>query len=176
MNTIAFKDKLEIIYTEDHLTELEEIEKKCDFPSFSSLDALNLGMMVVQESEKYREEVAIQIVRMKDRNIIFQYIASTKTQRNIEFAQGKMNTVYQTKHCSLWALVKEIVDGKVQHIFSENSTCLPVAGAFPIYVGKEIVAVIGVSGLHQGNDQRVLLDAFEKYLKIKLPCFNGELI
>ncbi|KUP25916.1 heme-binding protein [Paenibacillus sp. DMB5] len=156
--------------------ELEDTEAELEFDIFGSEIALELGSMIVNMAQKYGEDVVVQITREKDQIVIFQYLGDSRSQRNIDFAQGKRNTVLKTGHCSLWALAQELSIGGLDEVFNENSQCIPVGGAFPIYVNSELVATICVSGLREGMDHQVIIDALGNYLNKEVPEFRGKLI
>lgn len=155
---------------------LEEIEKSFVFEMFNSQVALSVGNLIVQISQEYKEDVIVRITRESDELTVFQYVGNSKSQRNIDFALAKRNTVLKTGHCSLWAMAQELTNGGLEDIFQENSNCLPVGGAFPIYVGKQLVATIAVSGLRDGKDHKVIEDALCSYLNKEIPVFKGKLI
>lgn len=81
-----------------------------------------------------------------------------------------------TGHCSLWTLVQAFGGGSVPPIFEENSDCLPVGGAFPILVGGKMAAIVAVSGLHDGMDHMVILEAVCAIKSCKVPVFHGQYI
>lgn len=59
---------------------------------------------------------------------------------------------------------------------TEIHSQLPVSGAFPIKVGEELVAVVGLSGLKNGDDFRVLVAGMADYLSVQAEPFTGFLI
>lgn len=170
------KEQLQGVYSADCVDELESMEEYLDFDHFDSRTALALGNQIVKESDKYREELTVCIIRTEDLLPIFQYIGTDKSQRNIEYARMKANTVLKTEHCSLWAMVKEQTAGGVSSVFYEDSNCLPVGGAFPVFSNHRLTAVVAVSGLHHGMDHQVVVDALCKIRKIEIPAFSGKLI
>ena len=156
--------------------ELEQMERLFCFEQFDSGTALNLGNQIISEAAKYHEDLAVRIIRLEDQIPVFQYIGSGKSQRNIDFAMKKANTVLKTGHCSLWALAKELIDGGLSHVFRDDSGCLPVGGAFPIFVDGTMKAVVAVSGLHNGLDHQVVVDAVCKIKHAEVPAFSGVLV
>lgn len=159
-------------YSKKDLDILELQENILQFDHFDSQDALKLATTLIDCSIKYEEGIAFNIQRTRDEGIIFQYMDDNKAQRNINFAQMKRNTVLCTKHNSLWALIKSVVDTKVEL----DEKCLPVGGAYPIFVGEEMVATIALSGLHYGNDFRVLVEAISIFLEKEIPEFTAEIL
>lgn len=159
-------------YTKQDLEILEQQEELLIFPHFTSLDAFKLGQTMIECSPKYEEGIAFNIQRCSDEGILFQYMDDNKAQRNINFAQMKRKAVLNTKHNSLWALVKSVVDTPV----SLEEGALPVGGAYPIFVGEEMIATIALSGLHYGNEFRLLVEAISKYLGKEIPEFTAEIL
>ncbi|MBQ0065183.1 MAG: heme-binding protein [Firmicutes bacterium] len=163
-------------YTKKDLETLEEQERILQFEHFTSQDAFELGKVIVECAPKYKEGIAINIQRCSDQGIIFQYMDDSKAERNFGFAKGKRNTVLQTGHNSLWALVKSVVDGKINLIETEEDPAYPVGGAYPIYVEGKMVATVALSGLHHGNDFNLLVEALSKYLGKEIPTFQAEIL
>lgn len=154
--------------TEEYIKAIEADE--FPFPSFSSEEALKLGTHIIQESKKYGEEIAVIIVRESDQAVIFQYIMDGKKERNIGFAQMKRRAAVLTKHSSLWAFAKFAYEGRLPEVENDD-TALCVGGAYPIIVNGEHVATLALSGLHHGNDGRLLIEAVASYLgKEPVPC------
>ena len=163
-------------YTPEHLAELERMESLLRLERFTSADALQLGNQIVEEAQKYGEDLIVRIVRTEDRLPIFQYVGEGRSQRNIDFAMMKGRTVAATGHCSLWAMVKELTGGSVPAVFQEDSGCLPVGGAFPIYVGGELAAIVMTSGLHNGMDHLAVLEAVCAVRGCEVPAFHGKYV
>ncbi len=163
-------------YTLEDMDILEELNSFLSVPSFSSELALQIGSKLVKRSIDYKEECAIRITREADECVIFQYIGNSKSNRNINFLLGKRNAVLATKHASIYGLVCHMVDGSYNELFAEDSISLPVAGAFPIFVNDELYATIAVSGLHNGNDYRIVIETLEEVFKRNAPIFKGPLI
>lgn len=170
------KEKLTGVYTKDHLQELEQIERLLQFKHFTSNESFELGSSIVKEAIKSYDDLIVMIIREEDQLVIFQYVGEKMTQRNIDFAMKKRNTVLKSGHCSLWPLVKELVDGGQTEIFEKDADCLPVGGAFPIYVNDTMIATIAISGLHDGKDFTVFMQALAAYHKINVPQFHGKCI
>ncbi len=157
--------------------ELEEMEQALlYYDSFDSKEALVLGSQVIRQSEKYGEDMVVRIIRQRDHAVIFQYLGDACGQRNLDFAEAKQNTVIKTGHCSLWALVQEETVGGLDMVFSEDSECLPAGGAFPIYEKGKIVAILTTSGLHEGNDHRVVVAALCVVRRKSEPPFHGLIV
>ncbi|MGT2959233.1 hypothetical protein A9Q68_09615 [Streptococcus bovimastitidis] len=151
---------------------LASIEENLIFQSFDSQAALALGALLVEEAVAFGEEPAIRIERLSDGAAIFQYIGNSGGERNIGFALRKMAAVRVTGFSSLYSLALLGEDPQLLDL----ERILPVAGAFPIKVAGEMVAILGISGLHHGNDHRLLMLALSKFLGLDLPEYQGLII
>lgn len=171
-NLIEMKDKFQDTFKKQDLEELEAIEKILRFERFDDSDILKLGTALYNKA-KPRGPVAIRITRESDELPLFQIIMDGKSQRHLDFGEAKRQTVLKTGHCSMWALVKECVDGGLDTIFTEDSPCLTGSGGFPIYVNDELFATVFVSGLHEGQDQIVLIEALSEVLNVTVPEYHG---
>lgn len=167
-------EKTKGYYKTEHLEELEKLEYQLRFQSFGSQEALALGEKILKNTEQ-AEKLAIQIIRVSDKVPIFQYVGNQAEERNLGFVQAKIKTVLKTEHNSLWALVAHHV-GEITLTETEIHSQLPVSGAFPIKVGEELVAVVGLSGLKNGDDFRVLVAGMADYLSVQAEPFTGFLI
>lgn len=163
-------------YNLEHLKELERIENQLRFKIFGSLEALALGEKILKSTEAEEvEKLAIQIIRVSDNIPIFQYLGNEAKERNLGYIRAKVAAVLASNHNSLWSLVAHHV-GKIELSSKDLETQLPVSGAFPIKVGEELVAVVGLSGLKNGNDFRALISGMSDYLSVQPEAFTGFLI
>lgn len=170
------KEQLKGQYSPGCAKVLEEIEEALSFETFNSKEALSLGNLIVKLSKEYTEDIVLRITRESDELPIFQYVEDSKSQRNIDIALLKRNTVLKTGYCSLLAMAQELTNGGLEDIFQENSNYLPVGGDFQVYVEKRLIATIAVSGLHDGMDHKLIVDLLCSYLNKKIPVFSGKLI
>lgn len=161
-------------YKTEHLEELERLENQLRFQTFESQEALVLGEKILKNTEQ-AEKVAIQIIRVSDQVPTFQYVGNQAKERNLGFVQAKVATVLATGHNSLWALVAHHA-GEITLTEEDMISQLPVSGAFPIKVGEELIAVVGISGLKNGDDFRILIAGIAGYLSIQPEQFTGFLI
>ena len=161
------------MYKPEHVSELENIEQYFRFSSLDDSDINSFGAIVTDEGKKYGEGVALTIIRETDGQEVFRYISPDRSDRNIVFAMGKRNAVLKTGHISLWMLVNGAVNGQsVNELFHDPDT-IPVGGSFPVYVNDILTYTVSVSGLHHGNDFKLIIDSMEKYLNEKIPAFTG---
>ncbi|OCN06198.1 hypothetical protein A4S06_00345 [Erysipelotrichaceae bacterium MTC7] len=168
-------EHLDFSYTNNQLIELESIEKQLQFSRFNSKDAYMLGDIIIDLLDGYEEDIVILITREKDQLPIFQYVMDTKTKKNITYANLKRNCVLETGHSSFWKLVNGIVNGSSMEQLFGNKECMPVGGAFPIYVEGNLEATVAISGLHDGLDHELIVNSLSTYLDKKVIEFTGRL-
>lgn len=168
--------EMNLQYTQEQLDELEKIEEELVFEHFDSHDALRLGNLLIKLTKKYDGELAVIITREDDQTVVFQHVMNTKSERNLQFAQMKRNTVLETGHCSFWKLVHGIVHGQSPAELFSSGTSVPAGGAFPIIVNGEVTYTAAVSGLHNGDDQRILTEALSEYLHRENIVFHGTIL
>lgn len=159
-------------FSEEDKEILVSIEESLIFQSFDSQAALALGVLLVEEAVAFGEEPAIRMERLSDEATIFQYIGNSGEERNIGFALRKMAAVRATGFSSLYSLA--LLGDNPQLLDLERT--LPVAGALPIKVAGEMVAILGISGLHHGNDHLLLMQVLSNLLSLKLPEYKGLII
>jgi len=146
-------------YTQEDLTFLSEEEKRLGYESFRSAEALKLGEEIIRIAQKeYESGVSVQIIRLKDNVVIFQYVSDEKGERNLLFGSGKKNACLQYGHSSFYAFVKEIVENHTERLFP-GMELIQAAGAYPVFVKNEMAGVIALSGLSDGNDHRLIVKA-----------------
>lgn len=169
------EDVFSFNYSSKHIDELEFIEKDLRFENFDALFALKLALKIIEESKKYEEEIALIIFDETKQLVVFQYVMNSKSSRNIELASLKRNTVCRTGHSSLWTLVEAKKESKNINKLFQNKDCLPVGGAFPIYVEEKHVATVAISGLHEGLDHDLIVKSLYNFLNKKEYTFTGKL-
>lgn len=155
------------MYTSEDLNVLQEQEKLLRFDSFTSRDALALGNAIARAALSFDRGILIQIRRLSDDMMIFQYAMDDKAPRNLSFAKIKEDSVRRSHHSSAWQYVYECL----HHETPDTS-----AGGFPLCTkdGK-IVAILPVSGLHDGNDHEVLLQGLQEVLQTNVPRLNKKI-
>ncbi len=163
-------------YNNNHLKELEEIEKYFHVDHFDNDDAFKLGKLIVEDKDNYDCGIVVVITREEDAFEVFRFVSNDKSQKNIDYATGKRNAVLKNGHCSVWTLIDGAVNGKdIKDLFM-NPSIVATAGAFPIYVNEKHTYTVAVSGLHEGKDFTIVIKAMEKYLNKELPTLDAPLL
>ena len=143
-------------YDENDLRVLEKQEEELAVSSFSSEDALKLGNTIAELAKEYDRPVAIRIDRCEDSLTLFQYMMDGKTVANLKYMDGKKQSVLDSGHSSAWVYVKLMADDELAE-WKNDGIHLISGGAFPLYMDGRIVAVVQVSGLHEGKDHELIV-------------------
>ena len=155
-------------YTQQDLQVLQQQEEDFRYPVFTSKEALQLGLAIIEEAEKEDRGIVIRIVRESDGFVLFQYGMDDKAERNYVFAEMKRQCVLQYHHSSAWCYVAN----QLGMIDVQTS-----GGSFPVLLQDgTCTATVSVSGLHEGKDHTVILAALENIFHKKTVKFEKELV
>lgn len=152
----------------DVLLEQERVLRYRD--GFGSREAFELGSAAVALADEFDEGYCVVITREADGVSTFQWVSDESGERNLMFVRGKRAAAKAAGHASPWTQLMVAADGgDGQAVWDEVPEVVPSCGAFPVRVGDEWVATIGVSGLHEGLDHEVVVRALEKVLGVRVP-------
>lgn len=152
---------------------LIEQERILRFPQFGAREALELGQTAIAIIPQFESGYSITITRERDGVRMFQWVDDSKDERNLLFADGKRHSALKAGHAGPWAQLQAAIDGDLSQVWANVPDEVPACGAFPIRVGDEWVATIGVSGLMEGLDHEVILRALEQVLGVKAPRWDA---
>ncbi|MBQ3459756.1 MAG: Gfo/Idh/MocA family oxidoreductase [Solobacterium sp.] len=143
-------------YDENDLKVLAGQEEELSVSSFHSEDARKLGNTIAELAKEYDRPVAIRIDRCEDGLTLYQYMMDGKTSANLKYMDGKKQSVLDSGHSSAWVYVKLMADNELA-AWRNDGVHLISGGAFPLYMDGRIVAVVQVSGLHEGKDHELIV-------------------
>ncbi len=156
------------MYTQSDLDILSQQEQDLRYDSFHSEDAFKLGATIIDLAKQEDRGLVIQIVRESDGLVIFQYAMDDKAERNFIFCSYKHEALLQQGHSSAWMYVNAEINSNHENTFS--------GGSFPIYnLEGKLIASIMVSGLHEGKDHFIIIQALQQVLNKKTVEFKKEL-
>ncbi len=144
-------------------------EQLLRFDHFSNEDALEVGMLLIEEAKRRKAAPAIDIVINGYQ--VFRYGFEGTNNHNTMWLKRKMNTVQVVHKSSLqvFAILKETGEDLLKDWFLDPMDYAAMGGGFPIYVkGTGIIGCIGVSGLPHLQDHGIIVDVLCKYLDIVL--------
>ncbi|KAI9244345.1 hypothetical protein BY458DRAFT_537215 [Sporodiniella umbellata] len=152
----SFKDLLEIILLQ---------EEKCQFDSFTSQHALDIGLLLIENVKPFNKPVVIDIVL--NGHQLFHYSMQGTTQDNEEWVRRKNNVVNRFHHSSYYIGRRLCGLGKTleeKHYISEKDYSTH-GGAFPLTIRNVgVVGTITVSGLTQQDDHDVVANTVQEFL------------
>lgn len=158
-------------YTIEDLQLLEQQEKQAIVDEWNDDIVLKIGIIISQQAKKYDRGIIIRIVRENDGMICYQYTMDDKTSRNIQYLDGKHKAIQYFGHSSAWLYVKKIL-----HPDFDTKDAMYSGGAFPIYdKNDKLAGSILVSGLHDGEDHALIIDAMNEAIHADILPFRKEL-
>lgn len=137
---------------------------------FGASEALELGCAVAELSVRYDRGLAVRIYRESDGGVIFQWMMDDKAERNLAFIDGKRLSAKACGHASLLAGIERERCECTGKMYEDVPGGCADGGAFPIRLAStgEWAATVAVSGLHDGGDHIVVVDAISRALDITL--------
>ncbi|MFV0635988.1 heme-degrading domain-containing protein [Mitsuokella sp.] len=146
---------------------LLQLEKELVFPSFTSRDALKLGLLFVQMAEKEgKGPIGIKIE--KNRHVLFSHLMDGTMPENGHWYDRKKRVVDRFFHSSKYVGEMFKADGTT---FEEASLLDPeqfqaVGGSFPLTIeGAGVVGSITVCGLTSDEDHDLCVRGIRAYLQ-----------
>lgn len=148
------------------MKELLELEKNLQFETFSSEDALNLGLTFIKMAKELNQGgIGIKIER--NRQVLFTHLMDGTMVENAHWYDRKKNVVDRYNHSS--AYVEEMYKN-MGTTFTESSLLDPeqfqaVGGSFPLIAkGVGVVGSITVCGLTGELDHKICVDGIREFL------------
>jgi uncharacterized protein (UPF0303 family) len=147
--------------------EIIKQEELLQFEHFSNDDALEVGMLLIEEAKRRKASVAIDITVNGCK--IFKYSFKGTNAHNDMWLKRKMNTVNTVHKSSLhvFTILQETGQDLEHNWFLDPMEYAAMGGGFPIHInGTGVIGCIGVSGLPHLEDHQLIIDTLCKYLKV----------
>lgn len=136
--------------------------KRIELDYFDNRLAFEMGSKVVEFSRKNNQHIAIEVIRLN--HTVFLYIDDSLPMDKHNWLRRKANVAKQFEESSL-SVKNDLENGNMtlEHTFAlDGKDFLAKGGAIPIFVkGAGMVAVITVSGLHDEEDHKIIIDALK---------------
>jgi uncharacterized protein (UPF0303 family) len=144
----------------------DKIIMKIELDSFSNQTALNMGWAIIDLARSRNQPVAVEIARLT--HTIFLFIDDGLTADKHNWLRRKINVVKRFEESSL-SVKYDLQNGNMtldKTFGLDDKDYLAKGGAIPVFVkGAGMIAIIAVSGLHDEEDHKIIIDALkEKYL------------
>lgn len=163
-------------YDEQTLSLLEKQEADLSFRKLSEEEIQRLGSYLIQDQEKYERNAFVRIVDERDDSIVFDYLPEDKDEHNIVYAEGKRRLAKKIGHSSFYAVVENELHHTYEDFIHDVSLYCPSAGAFGLIVHGEWRYTIEVSGLHEGEDHELIVNALYHLKGLKVPSFPYKIV
>jgi uncharacterized protein (UPF0303 family) len=143
-------------------TEKKEVLKKIELQNFTNKLALEMGLTIVELAKSRNQTIAVEISRLNQ--TVFLYIGDGLPMDKHNWLRRKANVVKQLEQSSL-SVKNDLKEGNMtlETTFGlDGKDFIARGGSIPIFV-KDVgmVAIITVSGLHDEEDHKIIIDAFK---------------
>ncbi|ORE03831.1 hypothetical protein BCV72DRAFT_314339 [Rhizopus microsporus var. microsporus] len=157
--TTPLKELLEIILLQ---------EEKCQFDSFTSQDALDLGLLLIENAKPFKRPVVVDITL--NGHQLFHYAMQGTNKDNDEWVRRKSNTVNRFNHSSYYVGRHLANQGKTleEKYFVDEKDYATHGGSFPLTIKNVgVVGTITVSGLAQEDDHNLVANSIQEFLAFR---------
>lgn len=136
--------------------------RRLELDSFSNQTAMNMGMAIINLAKKNNQHIAIEICRLN--HTIFLYVDDNLPADKHNWLRRKANVAKRFEQSSLSVkndlLEKGMTLDKTFGLDEKNF--LAKGGAIPVFAKDAgMIAIITVSGLHDEEDHKIILDALK---------------
>jgi len=151
---------------DDILEQLLQQEQELQFLSFNESTAWNIGCQLVERAQKDGLPITIDITRGSHQ--LFHASLQGASADNDEWIKRKVRLVYRFGHSSFY--VSQLLKSKGKsieeaYLISANDYA-PHGGSFPVIVRNTgMIGTITISGLHQEEDHKMVVQAIREYLE-----------
>lgn len=136
--------------------------RKIELDSFSNNTALKMGMAIIELAKSREQHIAVEICRLN--HTVFLYIDDSLPADKHNWLRRKANVAKLFEISSL-AVKKDLKEGNMtldKTFALDEKDFLAKGGAIPVYVKNAgMIAVITVSGLHDEEDHKIIIDALK---------------
>lgn len=147
------------------IAECEKEESGILFPRFSNQDALELGLVILENAKGRRAAVTIDIERSGQK--LFHHAMEGTSPDNDQWIRRKNNVVMRTFKSSFHVGLVLKRDGLPieQKYFLDPMEYSAHGGSFPVCIADVgVVGTVAVSGLPQEEDHRLVVTSIREFL------------
>lgn len=153
---------LSISATAQGKIENKEVKKKIELDSFSNRTALEMGLKIIDLANSRNQYIAIEICRLNQ--AVFIYVDDNLPVDKHNWLRRKANVAKQFEESSL-SVKNDLKKGNMtlEKTFGlDGKDFIAKGGSIPIFVKNVgMVATITVSGLHDEEDHKIIIDALK---------------
>lgn len=154
---IAFSS-INTVVSSQNKVEYTEMDTKIELEIFTNRIALEMGLAVVDLAKSRNQHIAIEICRLNQ--TIFLYIDDSLPVDKHNWLRRKANVAKQFEEISLKVKNGDMTLDKTFGL--DDKDFIAKGGSIPIFVKNVgIVVTITVSGLHDEEDHKIIIDALK---------------
>ena len=139
-----------------------EVLRKIELSEFSNEIGLEMGLAIVKLANHRNQKVAVKVERLN--HTIFLYVNDGLPVDKHNWLRRKANISKHFEESSL-SIKHDLINGNMtldKTFALDNDNYLAKGGAIPIFVkGAGMIAVITVSGLHDAEDHKIIIDGLK---------------
>ena len=139
-----------------------EILKRIELDSFSNRTAMEMGIKIIDLAKSRNQHIAIEISRLN--HIVFVYVDDDLPVDKHNWLRRKANVAKQFEESSL-SVKNDLKEGNMslEKTFGlDEKDFLAKGGSIPIFIKNGgMIAIITVSGLHDEEDHKIIIDALK---------------
>lgn len=140
----------------------DEVIKKIELDSFSNKIALEMGLKIIDLAKSRHQNIAVEICRLNQ--TVFMYIDDNLPADKHNWLRRKANVAKQFEESSL-SVKNDLKEGNMtldKTFALDEKDFLAKGGSIPIFVKNAgMIATITVSGLHDEEDHKIIIDALK---------------
>ena len=137
-----------------------EVIKKIELDSFSNRMALEMGLAIIDLAKSRNQHIAVEICRLNQ--TVFIYVDDNLPVDKHNWLRRKANVAKQFEESSL-SVKNDLKEGgmSIENTFGlDDKDFLAKGGSVPVFVKNAgLIATITVSGLHDEEDHKIIIDA-----------------
>jgi uncharacterized protein (UPF0303 family) len=136
--------------------------KKIELDNFSNQLALEMGLKIIDLAKSRNQHIAVEICRLN--HTVFIYVDDNLPVDKHNWLRRKANVAKQFEESSL-SVKNDLKEGNMtlEKTFGlDEKDFLAKGGSIPIFIKKGgMIATITVSGLHDEEDHKIIIDALQ---------------
>lgn len=140
----------------------KEVIKKIELDSFSNRIAFEMGSRIIDLAKSRNQHIAVEICRLN--HTVFIYVDDNLPVDKHNWLRRKANVAKQFEESSL-SVKNDLKEGSMtlEKTFGlDEKDFLAKGGSIPIFIKNAgMIATITVSGLHDEEDHKIIIDALQ---------------
>ena len=141
---------------------VKEVTRKIELDSFNNRLGMEMGLAIIDLAKKKNKNIAVQVERLN--HIIFLYVDENLPADKHDWLKRKANVSKRFEQSSL-SVKNDLVNGNMtlKETFAlDDKEYLAKGGSIPVFVKNAgMIAIITVSGLHDEEDHKIIIDALK---------------